>query len=85
MLAISVRVRPCNEREARSSSGRVTLRAPSSDVPTAMGSATVWLRVPLGPFTVTTGPSMLTSTPDGTGTGSLPMRDMLGLLSRYQT
>src|SRR5450631_4394447 len=49
MLLISVRVRPCSERDCRS---------------------------PLGPLTVTACPSMETSTPDGTGTGSRPIRDM---------
>ena len=54
MLAISVRVSPCSERDSRSSSGRVTAMAPSSLRSTVMGAATVWLRVPLGPLTVTT-------------------------------
>jgi hypothetical protein len=31
---------------------------------------------PFGPFTVTDEPSMLTSTPAGTGIGSRPIRDM---------
>src|SRR3954469_6586203 len=42
-----------------------------------IGAATVWDRVPLGPLTVTSAPSIATSTPDGTATGSLPIRDML--------
>src|SRR3712207_1284272 len=50
---------------------------PSSSRPTVIGDATVWLRVPLGPLTVTWASSNATSTPDGTGMGSLPMRDML--------
>src|SRR3954452_19053661 len=41
-----------------------------------MGAATEWLRTPLGPFTVTVLCSSVTSTPEGTGTGSLPMRDI---------
>src|SRR5680860_40943 len=81
MLASRVRVSPCSDRDTRSSFGKATSIAPPSPSATVMGSATVWVRVPLGPFTVTRRPSMLTSTPDGTGTGSLPMRDML-LLSR---
>src|SRR5215204_4684836 len=77
MLLIRVRVRPWSDLLIRSSSGRLTSRTggpPSSLRSTMIGAATVWVRVPLGPFTVTTGPSSATSTPDGTGTGSLPMR-----------
>src|SRR3954468_11085381 len=80
MLAMSVLVRPCNARETRSSSGRVTSSVPSSCA-TSMGAATEWLSRPLGPLTVTCGPSIETSTPAGTVMGSLPMRDMLLLLS----
>src|SRR6478735_6304945 len=76
MLAISVRERPCSERLVRSSSGRVTATVPSSARPTAIGSLTVCDRVPFGPLTVTVWPSMATSTPAGTGIGSLPIRDM---------
>ena len=76
MLVISVRVSPCSERLTRSSSGRLTAMVPSSDLATVMGAATVCDRVPLGPLTVTALPSMATSTPLGTGTGSRPMRDM---------
>jgi hypothetical protein len=42
----------------------------------------------LGPFTVTVWPSIVTSTPDGTVIGSLPMRDMRVVLLpvlRHQT
>src|SRR5918998_4910200 len=46
-----------------------------------MGAGTVCSRVPLGPLTVTSAPLMVTSTPAGTGTGSLPIRDMAYLLS----
>src|SRR4051794_6608729 len=77
MLLTRVRVSPCRDLLIRSSSGRLTSRTPSSPFSTMMGAATVWLRVPLGPLTVTTGPSIATSTPEGTGTGSLPMRDMV--------
>ena len=77
---------PCSERFSRSSSGRVTTIAPSSLRATVIGSATVKLKVPLGPFTETFWPSIVTSTPVGTGTGCLPMRDMFfTLLSRYHT
>src|SRR6476659_1275235 len=75
MLLTSVRVRPCRARLSRSSSGRVTVRTPSS-FDTVIGVTTVWLRVPLGPLTVTREPSIATSTPEGTTTCILPMRDM---------
>src|SRR6476469_572666 len=75
MLLISDRVSPCRARLSRSSLGRLTSRAPSP-FSTVMGAATVWLRVPLGPLTVTVWAFTCTSTPDGTGTGSLPMRDI---------
>ena len=58
MLLISVRVRPCSERLSRSSSGRLTSRAPRRPCSTVIGAATVWLRVPLGPLTVTSWPSI---------------------------
>src|SRR4051794_4633911 len=77
MLLISVRVRPCRARLWRSSSGRFTSRVPSSTRSTVIGAATEWLRTPLGPFTVTVLSSTVTSTPAGTGTGSLPMRDIV--------
>src|SRR3954453_23210838 len=77
MLAMSVRVRPCSERLRRSSSGRLTVMVPSSST-TAIGVATVCDRAPLGPFTCTAWPSIVTSTPEGTVTGSRPMRDILG-------
>src|SRR3954453_8508218 len=79
MLLTRVRVRPWRAFESRSSSGRRTTSWPSSCSMT-MGSTTVWDSVPFGPFTVTSLPLMLTSTPDGTGIGSLPMRDMLSSL-----
>src|SRR5450759_956871 len=74
MLESSVRVRPCNERFVRSSDGRLTYRTPSSSV-IAIASWNVLVRVPLGPLTVTVEPSIVTSTPDGTGMGCLPIRD----------
>src|SRR3954454_23075179 len=76
MLLTRVRVSPCRALLWRSSSGRLTSRTPSP-CSTTIGVATVWDRVPLGPLTVTSGPSIATSTPDGTATGSLPIRDML--------
>src|SRR5579875_2065722 len=75
MFAISVRDRPCSDFDSRSSSGRDTAIAPSSFV-TVIGSATTCERVPFGPFTTTCWPSIVTSTPDGTGTGSFPIRDI---------
>src|SRR5258705_586783 len=41
-----------------------------------MPGTTAVVRVPLGPFTVTTLPSCLTSTPFGTGISFLPIRDI---------
>src|SRR5919202_3436509 len=80
MLAIRLRVSPCSAFDVRSSSGRRTSTVPSSCA-TSIGAATEWVSSPLGPLTVTCRPSMATSTPPGTGIGSLPMRDMLLLLS----
>src|SRR6478609_8196530 len=75
-LATSVRDNPCNERLRRSSSGLATTMAPSSSRETLIGSATARPRVPLGPLTDTFCPSIVTSTPDGTGTGCFPIRDI---------
>src|SRR5918994_561807 len=74
-FAMSVRVRPCSEREVRSSSGRVTSTWFSSSF-TSMGLATVIEVSPFGPSTVTAVPSTLTSTPEGMSMGSRPIRDM---------
>src|SRR6476659_4244013 len=76
MLLTRVRVRPCRERESRSSSGLVTDSVPSASLETVIGSTTSWLRAPLGPLTCTVAPSMSTLTPAGTVIGSLPIRDM---------
>src|SRR5450631_2728815 len=76
MLFIRVRVRPCRERDCRSSSGRLTSTDPWADRATVIGAATRCCSWPLGPLTVTACPSINTSTPDGTGTGSRPIRDM---------
>src|SRR4051794_11597539 len=77
MFAIRVRDRPWRALDSRSSSGRTTFSAPSSARVTVIGSTTTWLNVPLGPLTVTCWPSIETSTPLGTGTGSLPIRLMV--------
>src|SRR5919107_1307097 len=79
MLATRVRVRPCSDLLSRSSSGRLISSCPFSARATVIGSLTLCCSVPLGPLTETCWPSRVTSTPDGTGTGSLPMRDMLFL------
>src|SRR5882757_2714120 len=76
-LLISVRDSPCIARLYRSSSGRLTRMVPSSSRSTEIGSATVCDSVPFGPLTVTWRPSILTSTPEGTGTGSFPIRDIV--------
>src|SRR4051812_48363945 len=73
MLLTSVRLSPCRARLSRSSSGRST----SSSSPsrrTVMGKGRARFRVPLGPLTVTSAPSMVMSTPEGTGMGAWPMR-----------
>src|SRR6516165_1499310 len=80
MLAISVRDKPCSARTLPSSLGRVTRRTLSS-LTTAIGSATVRLREPFGPLTLTAWPSMATSTPLGMGMGRRPMRDIVVLPS----
>src|SRR4051794_20688553 len=77
MLCTSERVRPCSARLSRSSSGRVTVRTPSP-CSIWMGSLIVCGSVPLGPFTVTCWPSRVISTPDGTGMGRRPIRDIVG-------
>src|SRR5450759_4494207 len=84
MLLMSVRVSPWSDLETRSSSGRLTSIEPSSARATVMGAGTLCVNVPLGPLTSTSWPSRLTSTPAGTGTGSLPMRDILHS-SRHHT
>src|SRR5215217_6745231 len=50
--------------------------APSSLRDTEIGSATASDSEPFGPLTDTFWPSIVTSTPDGTGTGCFPIRDM---------
>src|SRR6478736_5079772 len=82
MLLMRVRDRPCSAFERRSSSGRLTSRTPSSPFSTVIGWATTCDRVPFGPLTVTSWPAIWTSTPPGTRTGSLPIRDMFFSPSR---
>ena len=82
MLAISDRDRPCSALISPSSLGLVTVICPSA-CDTSMGSATVRLKVPRGPFTVTWRPLMVTSTPAGMTTGVRPIRDIAAL--PYQT
>src|SRR5438067_32414 len=79
MFAISVRDSPCSAFDSRSSSGRATEMTPSC-CETVIGSATTWLKVPFGPFTVTLWPSIVISTPEGTGVGNLEPRDVALLL-----
>src|SRR6266700_4716100 len=75
MLAISERERPCSARISPSSLGLVTVMAPST-LATSMGGETCSDRTPLGPFTVTSRPSIVTSTPPGITTGIRPIRDI---------
>src|SRR4029453_8555526 len=75
MFATNVRVRPCSDLLSRSSSGRLTSTSPFPPRVTLIGAGARCSRVPLGPRTLTSWPSTVTSTPDGMGTGSLPMRD----------
>src|SRR4029077_8222651 len=75
MLLTSERTRPCSARFSRSSSGRSTMiSAPSWR--TEMSPGRRRSRVPLGPFTVSSRPEMVISTPLGTGTGERPTRDI---------
>src|SRR5215475_11612239 len=81
MLATRVRDSPCSSLARRSSLGRSTASVPSSERSAVIGSASVWLSSPLGPLTRTVRPSMVTSTPLGTGIGLRPIRDILVHLS----
>src|ERR1022692_3491922 len=74
MLAISDRDRPCRARISPSSLGLVTVIDPSACV-TSIGAATSRLRLPFGPFTTTSRPLMVTSTPPGTVRGMRPIRE----------
>src|SRR4029079_5490264 len=75
MLLTSVRVSPWSCLWVFCSVGRVTTRVPSSRL-IVMSGWRARLSVPFGPLTVTWRPSIVTSTPDGTGMGRRPMRDM---------
>src|SRR5712692_3161377 len=76
MLAISERESPCSALISPSSDGLVTVITPPSCA-TSIGTATSRLSVPFGPFTVTSRPLMVTSTPGGTTTGIRPIRDIV--------
>src|SRR5258706_9904002 len=75
MLLTSDRVRPCSARFSRSSSGRSTRIVESSwrTLMTAGRSRSSW---PLGPFTRTWPSPIVTSTPEGSGMGERPIRDI---------
>src|SRR5215831_13749359 len=75
MFATSDLDSPCSARTCPSSLGRVTVMTPSL-WDTSMGSATSSESFPLGPVTVTSRPSMVTSTPPGIVTGIRPIRDI---------
>src|SRR6266571_7866482 len=75
MFAISERDSPCSALISPSSLGLVTAMTPSS-LDTSMGGETCRDRTPLGPETVTSRPSMVTSTPPGMTTGIRPIRDI---------
>src|SRR3954451_570145 len=75
LFATSARIRPWKARERPSSFERVNCTTLFS-IETPMPGTTGVVRVPLGPFTVTTLPSCLTSTPFGTGISFLPIRDI---------
>src|SRR4029079_14787796 len=75
MLFTSVRVRPWSCLWVFCSVGRVTTRLSSSRL-TLMSGCSSRVRVPLGPFTVSRRPSIVTSTVEGTAMGRRPIRDM---------
>src|SRR3954451_11011830 len=81
LFATSARIRPWKARERPSSFERVNCTTLFS-IETPMPGTTGVVRVPLGPFTVTTLPSCLTSTPFGTGISFLPIRDIGFSLTR---
>src|SRR3954464_11628245 len=75
MLLTSVRVSPWRDLSIFVSVGRTMVMVPSS-CSSAMRGGSWRVRDPLGPFTVSTRPSSVTSTPSGTVMGSRPMRDI---------
>src|SRR6202140_4057574 len=76
MFATSVRVSPCRDRWMRALEGRSTVIVPVSTLMSIDG-AKVRCSVPREPVTLRRLPvSRATSTPAGTGMGSLPMRDI---------
>src|SRR6476646_12034929 len=75
MLLTSVRVRPWSCLWVFCSVGRVTTRFSSSRL-TVMSGWSSRVSWPLGPVTVRIRPLIVTSTPDGTGMGRRPIRDM---------
>src|SRR6185312_13675564 len=76
MLATRVRLRPCSSLALRSSFGRLTFSCPSSARSIVIGSAMVCWSSPFGPLTLTVCPSIVMSTPDGTGIDLRPIRDI---------
>src|SRR4051812_48002687 len=75
MLAISERVRPCSARCSPRLVGRLTISSESC-CSTAMSRGLRSSRLPRGPATRTTSGSIVTVTPEGTGMGCLPIRDI---------
>src|SRR5690606_13327491 len=73
MLASKARESPWRAFDSRESSMRVTF-ATSSSTEMVTRSGKRRLSSPLGPFTVTSGPSMVISTPEGTVMGAFPIR-----------
>src|SRR5690348_9771128 len=80
MLSIKVRDRPCSARCVLLSEARTTFSTPSVRS-TVMPSGTVCSSSPLGPFTLTLLPLIVTVTVAGTGTGRRPIRDIFLSLS----
>src|SRR4051812_25112263 len=78
MLATSDRVRPCRARWSARSVGRRTSSS-SPSWTTSMSRDLRSNRSPRGPATRTTSGSTVMVTPEGTGMGFLPIRDMVGL------
>src|SRR3954469_502181 len=75
MLLTRVRVSPWSDLSIFVSVGR-TIVMVSPSCSSAMRGGSCRVRDPLGPFTVTTRPSSVTSTPEGTVMGRRPMRDI---------